>query len=75
MRIASVANVKNHLSAYLTRARRRGEPILITRHGRPYAMIQSVSESDLDELAWKQMARRRLATAWEGEPDELYDYL
>jgi prevent-host-death family protein len=75
MRIATVAEVKNHLSEYLARARKRGDPILVTRHGRPYAMIQSVSARDLEELDWKNLARHRLAKAWEGEPDDLYDYL
>ena len=75
MRIASVAEVKDHLSEFLARAKKQGDPILVTRHGRPYAMIQSVSERDLDHLAWKEMARRRLAKAWEGESDALYDYL
>jgi prevent-host-death family protein len=75
MRFASVAEVKNRLSQYLARARKTKEPIVVTHHGRPYALIQPLSEQDLEELAWRQLARRRLTSAWEGEEDALYDYL
>jgi len=43
--------------------------------GKPYALIQPLSEQDLEELEWKGLAKRRLARAWEGEGDGLYDYL
>jgi prevent-host-death family protein len=56
-------------------ARKRKESIIITQHGRPYAVIQPLSERDLEELDWARAARRRLSSAWEGEPDDLYDYL
>jgi len=75
MRFASVAEVKNQLSAYLRQARKKREPIVVTRHGKPYALIQPLSERDLEGLAWKQLATRRLQKAWEGEGDALYDYL
>ena len=75
MRYASVAEVKDRLSEYLARARKRKESIVVTRHGKPYALIQPLSEQDLEELEWRGLARRRLAKAWEGEEDALYDYL
>jgi prevent-host-death family protein len=75
MRFATVAEAKNKLSEYLAQARKRNEPILITHHGKPYALIQPLSEDDLDDVDWRRLTRRRLATAWEGEPDALYDYL
>lgn len=77
MRFATVAEAKNRLSEYLAKARRRNEPILITHHGKPYALIQPVSEQDLDALDWKQLSRKRLAEAWGNGPDAhaLYDYL
>jgi prevent-host-death family protein len=75
MRFASVAEVKNQLSRYLAVSRRKREPIVITHHGKPYALIQPLSEQDLEELEWKGLAKRRLARAWEGEGDGLYDYL
>ncbi len=75
MRFASVAEVKNQLSTYLARARKTQEPILVTHYGKPYALIQPISERDLEGLAWDQMAADRLRKAWEGEDDALYDYL
>jgi prevent-host-death family protein len=75
VRFATVAELKNQLSRYLRLARRNGEPIVVTLHGKPYALIQALEADDLEELAWKDLATRRLADAWEGEDDALYDYL
>jgi prevent-host-death family protein len=75
MRFASVAQVKDGLSRVLARARERNEPVIVTHHGRPYALIQPLNEEDLEELAWRELAKRRLARAWEGDEDALYDYL
>ncbi len=75
MRFASVAEVKNQLSKYLARARKRKEPIIITHHGKPYALIQPISERDLEGLTWGRLAAERLRAVWEDEDDGLYDYL
>ena len=75
MRFASVAELKDQLSEYLVRARRKGEPIVVTRHGKPYALIHPLEEEDLEDLDWKRLAERRLRDAWKGEDDALYDYL
>jgi prevent-host-death family protein len=75
MRFASVAELRDQLSEYLVRARKKKEPILVTRHGKPYALIQPLEEGDLEELDWKRLAEQRLQKAWEGEDDGLYDYL
>lgn len=75
MRFASIAEVKNRFSEYLAQLHQAGEPIVVTNHGRPYALIQRLSEEDLEELAWRELARRRLDQAWEDEDDALYDYL
>lgn len=75
MRLATVAEVRNHLSRYLLRARKTREPIIVTLHGKPYALIQPISERDLETLDWKRLADARLREAWEGEDDGLYDYL
>ncbi|HEY6553037.1 MAG TPA: type II toxin-antitoxin system Phd/YefM family antitoxin [Vicinamibacteria bacterium] len=75
MRFASVAEVKNDLSQYLARAQKRKEPIVVTRPGKPYAIIQPITEQDLESLEWKGIAKKRLSKAWEGEDDSLYDYL
>lgn len=75
MRFASVADVKNNLSEYLARAQKKKEPIVVTRHGKPYALIQPISEKDLEGLEWKGLVKKQLAKAWEGEDDSFYDYL
>jgi prevent-host-death family protein len=75
MRFASVAEIKDGLSEYLARARKKNEPIVVTHHGKPYALIQPLDEADLEELEWKRLARRKLTHAWEVEEDALYDYL
>jgi prevent-host-death family protein len=75
MRFASVAQVKDGLSKYLAQAQKKKEPIVVTNHGKPYALIQPIDESDLEELEWMQLAKKKLAQAWEGEEDALYDYL
>ena len=75
MRFASVAEVKDGLSEYLARAQKNKEPIVVTHYGKPYALIQPLEQADLEELEWTQMARTKLARAWEGEEDALYDYL
>jgi len=75
MRFASVAEVKNELCAYLARACKRRELLVVTRHGKPYALIQAITEQDLERLEWKELAARRLSHAWEREEDSLYYYL
>ena len=52
-----------------------GEPIVVTHHGKPYALIQPLEEADLEEIEWRQFAQKKLAHAWEGEEVALYDYL
>ena len=75
MKFISVAQVKSRLTVYLAQARRKKEPIIVTHHGKPYALIQPISEQDLEGLAWRQLAENHLRTAWEGEDDGLYEYL
>jgi hypothetical protein len=48
---------------------------IIGRHGKPYAIIQPITEQDLEGLEWEGIAKKRLSKAWEGEDDSLYDYL
>lgn len=75
MRFASVTDVKNSLSEYLSRAHRTREAVLVTHHGKPYALIQPLEKGDLDELEWRELAQRKLAQAWNDDEDALYDYL
>jgi prevent-host-death family protein len=75
MRFASVAEIKDGLSEYLARAKKKNEPIVVTYHGKPYALIQPLDEADLEEVQWMRMATRKLIRAWQGEEDAVYDYL
>ncbi len=72
---ARVAEIKDGLSEYLARAKKKNEPIVVTHHGKAYPLVQPLEEADLEELEWKQLARKKLARAWQGEEDALYDYL
>jgi prevent-host-death family protein len=50
MRIAPLADVKAHLSAYLDKAQSEG-PIVITRNGKPVAvLIAPVDDDDLESM-------------------------
>ena len=75
MKFASVADMKNRLSYFLGEAHKTHEAIMITNHGKPYAILQPLTDADLEKLEWKRMAEESLQRAWEGESDELYDYL
>jgi prevent-host-death family protein len=75
MKFVSIAEVKNRLSAYLARARKRRESIVVTHHGKPYALIQPITDKELESLEWRELTQRKLAGIWEGEDDALYDYL
>lgn len=55
------------------RQKKTSEPIIVTHHGKPYALIQSITEKDLEELGWKTLAQTRLEEAWVGEDDALYE--
>ena len=75
MKFVSVAEVKNRLTVYLAQARKSRQPIIVTHHGKPYALIQPISEEDLEGLAWNQFAQKQLQKPWEGKDDALYNYL
>ena len=71
MKLASVKDVKNKLSDYLKKAER--EDIVITRNGRPTAVLHHLGEDDLEdyivehdpkfrkiiEKRWKEYSARR----------------
>ena len=75
MKFASVAEVKNRLTQFLAEARKKKEPIVVTHHGKPYALIQPITERDLESLGWEKLSADQFRQAWEGEDDALYDYL
>jgi prevent-host-death family protein len=71
MKFVSVAEAKNRLTVYLAQARKNKEPIIVTHHGKPYALIQPISEEE--GLGWDQLTQSRLRKAWEGEDDALHN--
>lgn len=62
MKSYTVAELKTHASRILTSAQREGADALITRHGRPLALLVPVSSEDL-EWSLLPRVRRRLAKA------------
>lgn len=48
MKITSVADFKAHLSSYLDGCQE--DPVLITRHGKPVALVTPLSGEDDEEL-------------------------
>ena len=72
----SIAEAKAQLS-FCVREAERGEPILITRHGKPVAAL--VAAADLDQLerlrkAGPQSGLASLAGGWNGS-DELIEHI
>lgn len=65
MKFVSVAEVKNRLTVYLAQARKKREPIIVTHHGKPYALIQPISERDLEGFGWKELGQECLRKAWD----------
>src|SRR5258707_15569302 len=43
----------------LARARKRKEPVVVNHHDEPYALIQPITQQDLERLEWKALATRR----------------
>lgn len=75
MRFATMAEVTKGLPTYLARAKKKNETIIVTQNGKPCAIIQPISEQDLERLGWQRLTDDRLRAAWDGEDDALYDYL
>ncbi len=64
MKVVALAEVKTQLSAYIGRAQH--EELLITRHGRPVALVIGVEGESLEDLLtsadpefWRMIAARR----------------
>ncbi|MBI3989623.1 MAG: type II toxin-antitoxin system Phd/YefM family antitoxin [candidate division NC10 bacterium] len=68
----SVAEVKATLSERIREVEQRGEPLLITRHGKPVAAL--VRAEDLEQLqrlraAGPEGGLARIAGGWEGSEE------
>jgi prevent-host-death family protein len=75
IKFASIAEAKNRLSYFVSRARKRNESIILTHYGKPHAILRPISEREVENLGWDRLAQERLEEAWADDDDELYDYL
>lgn len=64
MKLAGVKDVKNNLSGYLKKAER--EDIVITRNGRPTAVLHHLGEDDLEDYIVEHdpKFRKIIETRW-----------
>jgi len=50
-RIAPLAEVKARFSAFINSCRESGAPVIVTRNGRPVAVLMPLNDDDLDSFA------------------------
>jgi prevent-host-death family protein len=67
MKVVALGKAKNELSAYVDEAQR--DRVLVTRHGRPAALIIGVEGEEFEDLMtrsdpdfWEMLERRRKAS-------------
>jgi prevent-host-death family protein len=53
MKMASTAELKAHANQLLSLVRNRNKPVVITRHGKPCAVLEPCTEDDLEGLAFE----------------------
>ena len=57
MKVAPLADVKNNLSAYLDRCKK--EPVFVTRNGRIAAVIEALTDSEVEEYLLERSPKFR----------------
>ena len=53
MKMVSTAELKTHANQLLSQVTLGKQPIVITRHGKPCAVIEPFSENDIEDLAFE----------------------
>ena len=53
MKLATVAEVKNHFTQIARTIQRSKKPVVVTRQGRPYIVLEPITEDDLEDLAFR----------------------
>ena len=53
MKLATIAEAKNHFTALARAIQRSKQPVVITRRGRPCIVLEPITADDLDELAFQ----------------------
>jgi prevent-host-death family protein len=68
MKVVPLGKAKNELSAYVEQA--QNDPVLVTRHGKPAALLIGVEGEEIEDLLtradpqfWKLIAARRKSAA------------
>jgi prevent-host-death family protein len=75
MRSISLTELRTGFSGYLRLVHSEGGPLVITRYGRPYVILQPLGSQSAEDDFWSGLSRDRLARVWKGENSALYDYL
>ena len=58
MTVVNTAELKNHTNEILRKVH-RGEPVAVTRHGKPYAALLPLSEETLEDFLWEHSPKLR----------------
>jgi prevent-host-death family protein len=53
MKMATTAQLKAHANELLTMVRNQSKPVIITRHGKPCAVLEPCTEDDLEGIAFE----------------------
>ena len=55
MRTTQITTLGDNLAKLLSLVADSGEPLIVTKNGRPMVAITAVTEADVEEWAWEQM--------------------
>ena len=53
MKLATIADAKNHFTALARAVQKSKKPVVVTNRGRPYIVLEPITEDDLDQLAFE----------------------
>ena len=53
MKLATIAEVRNHLTEIARMVQKTKKPVVVTRRGKPYIVLEPITADDLDELAFQ----------------------
>lgn len=67
MKLINTVDLKNHTNQILRQVH-RGQPVAVTRHGKPYAALLPLTEEGLEDLLFEYSPRLRRLIA-EAEAD------
>jgi len=53
MKLKTIAETKNHFTEIARAVQTSKKPVVVTRRGKPYVVLEPITEDDLDELAFQ----------------------